>query len=99
MRANGVIARKLSLLDEVANELETLRPLDLTELGAISNRETYVRMAQMRNVIVRRYDQVDPQVLVKVVNNGLEQYRSDHARKRHRRRGADRTRARLGRAS
>lgn len=126
---NGVIARKLSLLDEVANELETLRPLDLADLesqwtvrraverdlqvlsetvidvcqrllslagegpatsaadavrrcvalGAISNRETYVRMAQMRNVIVHRYDQVDPQVLVKVVNNGLEQYRSFRA--------------------
>lgn len=123
---NGVVSRKLSMLDATLAELESLTPLSVAALeaewttrraverdlqvlseivvdvcqrllsilgespapsggeavkrcivrGVISDREGYTKAVQMRNVIVHRYDQVDPRILVDVVNNQLDEYRS-----------------------
>ncbi len=44
--------------------------------GVLSDREGYIKAVQMRNIIVHRYDQVDPRGLADVVSNHLGEYRS-----------------------
>ena len=123
---NGVISRKLSVLDEVLNELEGLRPLEIARfqaewtvqraverdlqilsetvvdvcqrllsllgespatsgveavrrckaIGALSDRAAYLKIVQIRNVIMHRYDQEDPSILTTVVNEQLDEYRA-----------------------
>lgn len=43
--------------------------------GVLSAGEGYTKAVQMRNVIVHRYDQVDPRILADVVNDHLDEYR------------------------
>lgn len=123
---NGVITRKLNVLDRTIDELDSLRPVSvrsfeqswmmrraverdlqiLSEIvvdvcqrvisllgespaasgveavercvavGAISATDSYVKMVGMRNIIVHRYDAVDPAILCEVVNNRLDDYRA-----------------------
>lgn len=81
---NGVITRPLSVLDEVLNELEGLRPLEASRLEAEWSVQRAVErdlqllseIVQMRNVIVHRYDQVEQSILTTVVNDQLDEYRA-----------------------
>ncbi|MHB8765034.1 MAG: type VII toxin-antitoxin system HepT family RNase toxin, partial [Deferrisomatales bacterium] len=50
------------------------------QMGALKNRDGYRKMAQFRNFIVHRYEQVDVSVLVDMLDRKLpdfEQFRSD----------------------
>ncbi len=44
-------------------------------LGALSSEEPYRRMVQFRNFIVHRYEQVDVEILVTLVNKRLDDFR------------------------
>jgi len=124
---NGVITRKLNLLDENIRKLESLgkvttaqlnenwqmkfaieRNLQITieividicqriislegdapvakstesiercvEIGALSKseNEAYKKMVQFRNFIVHRYEQIDTEILVAMVNNRLNDFK------------------------
>ncbi len=44
------------------------------QLGALSRPETYEKMIQFRNFIVHRYEQVDVEILVEIVNRRLSDF-------------------------
>lgn len=37
-----------------------------------SNKDKYIKMAQFRNIIVHDYAQIDPEVILGIINNNLE---------------------------
>ncbi|OGV75279.1 MAG: hypothetical protein A3K19_09080 [Lentisphaerae bacterium RIFOXYB12_FULL_65_16] len=41
------------------------------QLGVLSDRDEYRKMVQFRNLLVHRYERVNPEVLVDIVNNRL----------------------------
>ena len=50
------------------------------QLGALSDDEVYLKMVRFRNFIVHRYEKVDPNVLVDMINQHLtdfEQFRDE----------------------
>lgn len=44
------------------------------QLGALKENEAYRRMVQFRNFVVHRYENVDVEILVDVVNNRLKDF-------------------------
>ncbi|MBA7671991.1 hypothetical protein ES703_80162 [subsurface metagenome] len=49
------------------------------ELGALSDSETYRKMIQFRNFIVHRYEQVDPSIVVSILNHNLDDFKGFRA--------------------
>ena len=45
------------------------------EIGALSKNEAYKKMVQFRNFIVHRYEQIDTEILVAMVNNRLDDFK------------------------
>jgi uncharacterized protein YutE (UPF0331/DUF86 family) len=44
------------------------------QLGALSRKETYERMVRFRNFIVHRYERIDVEILVEMVNRHLADF-------------------------
>mgnify|MGYP000471753607 CR=1 FL=1 len=44
------------------------------QLGALSGADPYRKMDQFRNIVVHHYERVDPEILVDLVNNRLEDF-------------------------
>lgn len=44
------------------------------EIGVIKNEKTYEKMVQFRNFIVHRYENIDLNILINLVNNKLEDF-------------------------
>jgi uncharacterized protein YutE (UPF0331/DUF86 family) len=44
------------------------------KLGALSEKEAYKKMVQFRNFIVHRYEKIDVEILVDIVNNHLQDF-------------------------
>jgi len=47
---------------------------DCVTLGVLSKFEPFGEMVGFRNMVVRRYDRIEPEVLVDIVNNHLEDF-------------------------
>lgn len=47
----------------------------LSDLGVISNAETYSSIVRFRNLIVHEYDEIDPRILYNIINTRLEDFR------------------------
>lgn len=41
-----------------------------------SNKDKYIKMAQFRNIIVHDYAQIDPEVILGIINNNLEELKA-----------------------
>lgn len=46
--------------------------------GALSDSEPYRKMIQFRNFIVHRYGQVDPSIVVSILNHNLDDFKRFH---------------------
>ncbi len=53
------------------------------ELGALSDNENYRNMVRFRNFIVHRYEHVDPEILVSMVNKHLGDFETFRAEVLH----------------
>jgi len=55
----------------------------VAELGAIADPETYANMIRFRNLVVHRYEYVDPDMLYSIVQNELTDFEIFAAEIRH----------------
>jgi uncharacterized protein with HEPN domain len=85
MKYNGVIQRKLALLDDQVQKLrrhtqnlsfagagEAIDKLQI--LGVISSAEPYRSIVRLRNLIVHEYEQIDPEMLYSIITTRLDDF-------------------------
>ena len=60
-------------ISPASSAIEAIRKC--VRLGVLSSEEPFRRMVQFRNFIVHRYEQVDPEILVGIVNKHLQDFR------------------------
>lgn len=70
-----ICQRLLSLADEAPATTGTDAVKRCVELGVLSGVDPFRKMIQFRNFIVRRYEQVDVEILAEMVNNYLKDFR------------------------
>lgn len=69
-----VCQRLLALTDQTPACTEADAISRCVQLGALSDHPAYRQMVQFRSFIVHRYDRVDDQILVDMVNQHLEDF-------------------------
>lgn len=69
-----VCQRLISLAGEVPAAAGADAVERCVKLGVLACAEPYRRMVQFRNFVVHRYDRVDPEILVEIVNRRLEDF-------------------------
>ena len=82
MEINGVIERKLRLLEQRLNEIKKLSPRnssienfqELEKLKVIQSFDRYADMVRFRNFVVHRYENIDTQILFTIITKKINDF-------------------------